>query len=149
MAKIMNRATSIALAVMLGFGVVSSAAGAILLIAANGGGIPTAYLADTPFDSYAIPGVILGVIVGGTQMLGAVGILRRWTSGLALAAVAGFGMLIWIFVELALLREYSWLQTLYFGLGVMELVAVLALSGIVPRIVTPWVPGAVRIAPAS
>jgi hypothetical protein len=123
---------------MLGFGVVSSIVGAILGIVANGAGVPISYLAGTPFDSYAIPGLVLGVVVGGTQLAGAVGILARARSGLVLSAIAGFGMIIWIFVELAVIEEYSWLQTLYFTLGVAELAAVIALSGIVPRIVTPW-----------
>jgi hypothetical protein len=54
-----------------------------------------------------------------------------------LSAVAGFGMLIWIFAELAIIRQYSWLQALYFGLGAMELIFVLALLGIVPALVVP------------
>jgi hypothetical protein len=48
-----------------------------------------------------------------------------------LSAIAGFGMLIWIFVELAIIRRYSWLQAAYFALGVMELILVFALLGIV------------------
>lgn len=138
MSALANRAISIGLVVMLVFGVVSSIAGAILGTVANGAGVPLSYLAGTPFESYAIPGVILGVVVGGTQLVGAVSILARWRAALVLAAVAGFGMIIWIFVELAVIEEYSWLQTLYFTLGVAELAAVIALSGVATRFVAPW-----------
>ena len=55
-------------------------------------------------------------------------------AALLLSAVAGFGMLIWIFVELALIRHYSWLQAAYFGLGALELILVLVLLGIIPPV---------------
>ena len=51
--------------------------------------------------------------------------------------VAGFAMLIWIFTELAIVG-YSWLQSVYFGLGALELILVLALLGIAPAFVSPW-----------
>jgi hypothetical protein len=133
-----NRAISIGLVVMLIFGVLSSLIGTVLATAANGAGMPLSYLDGTPFTSYVIPGVILGVIVGGTQLLGAWAILAQWRSALLLAAVAGFGMLVWIFVEIAVIEEYSWLQALYFALGIAELAAVIALAGVAPRLVAPW-----------
>jgi hypothetical protein len=43
----------------------------------------------------------------------------------------------WIFVELAIIRQYSWLQTAYFGLGALELILVLALLGVIPALVDP------------
>jgi hypothetical protein len=113
------------------FGALSAAAGAVLAIAANGAGVPVEYLANSPFPSYAVPGVILGVVVGGTQLAAAIALLRKQRSALLLSAIAGFGMLIWIFAELAIIRQYSWLQTAYFALGTMELILVLALLGIV------------------
>jgi hypothetical protein len=61
-----------------------------------------------------------------------------------LSAIAGFGMLIWIFVELAIIRQYSWLQSAYFALGVLELTLVLALLGILPILVVPIEKGGLR-----
>ena len=46
-------------------------------------------------------------------------------------------MMMWIFVELAIILQYSFLQTLYFGLGGLELILVVVLLGIVPGIVAP------------
>jgi hypothetical protein len=37
-----------------------------------------------------------------------------------------------VFVELAIILAYSFLQTLYFGVGALELILVLILLGIVP-----------------
>jgi hypothetical protein len=126
-----DRVVTRLLAALTLFGALSAVAGAVLAIAANGAGVPLGYLADSPFPSYAVPGVILGVVVGGTQLAAAIALLRKQRSALLLSAIAGFGMLIWIFVELAIIRRYSWLQAAYFALGVMELILVFALLGIV------------------
>jgi hypothetical protein len=112
------------------FGALSAFVGAVLAVAANGAGVPLKYLANSPFPSYAVPGFILGVVVGGTQFAAAIALLRRQRIALLLSAIAGFGMLIWIFVELAIIRQYSWLQSAYFALGALELILVLTLLGI-------------------
>ena len=39
-------------------------------------------------------------------------------------------MMIWIFVELAMILEFSWLQVMYFAIGLCEVVLVLLLGGI-------------------
>jgi hypothetical protein len=122
---------------LLVFGALSSLAGAILAIAANGGGVPIEYLTNSPFSSYMVPGLILGVVVGGTQLAGATALLARRRSAPLLSTIAGFGMLIWIFVELAIIRQYSWLQAAYFSVGGLELILVLALLGVVPALVVP------------
>ncbi|GAA3871001.1 hypothetical protein GCM10022381_12650 [Leifsonia kafniensis] len=38
---------------------------------------------------------------------------------------------------MAIIETYSWLQSLYFGLGSLELILVLALLGIAPALVSP------------
>ncbi|WP_205814208.1 hypothetical protein [Microbacterium sp. K24] len=115
--------------VILCFGAVSALAGGILGVVANGAGVPLAHLDGTPFASYLIPGLILGVVVGGTQGAAAFLSHRRLPWGLLAAAVAGFGMTIWIFVEVAVVG-YSWLQSIYLALGLGELALVLVLLGI-------------------
>ena len=126
-----------ALIALLVFGALSSLAGSVLAIAANGAGIPLEYLNNSPFSSYLVPGLILGVVVGGTQLAAATALLAGRRSALLLSAVAGFGMLIWIFVELAIIRQYSWLQAAYFVVGGLELILVLAVLGIIPALVAP------------
>jgi phosphoglycerol transferase MdoB-like AlkP superfamily enzyme len=131
---------------LLIFGVLSALAGTIMLSAANGGGIPLAYLEGTPFSSYLVPGLVLGVIVGGTQLAGLIGLLRRTSWALIATVVAGFGMMIWIFVEIALIRQYSDLQTVYFTLGTLELILVYALLGLAPSMVRGLTPTRERVA---
>lgn len=132
-----NKTFSGALVALLIFNAVSSFSGAVLAIVFNGAGVPPEHLADTWFPSFLAPGLILGIIVGGTHAAAAVALLTRRHWALLAAAVAGFAMLIWIFTELAIIG-YSWLQSVYFGFGVLELILVLALLGITPAFVSPW-----------
>ena len=133
-----NRIVSGVLIALLLFGAVSSFGGAVLAIAFDGAGVPQEWLANSPFASYLLPGLILGVIVGGTQLVAAIALLTRRHWALLMAAIAGFGMMTWIFVELAIILQYSFLQTLYFGLGGLELILVLVLLGLVPGILASW-----------
>jgi hypothetical protein len=57
---------------------------------------PAEDLADTPFDSYVIPGVLLAVVVGGSSAIAAAAVWRRHRLGPAVALVAGLGLMIWI-----------------------------------------------------
>ena len=135
-----SRTMSGVLAALLIFNTVSSFGGAVLAIIFNGAGVPPEILAGTWFPSFLAPGLILGIIVGGTHAAAAFTLLKRRQWALLASAVAGFAMLIWIFTELAVIG-YSWLQSLYFGLGALELIVVFALLGIAPAIVSPLIPG--------
>jgi hypothetical protein len=114
----------------LWFGAISALAGGILGVVANGAGVPLGYLQDTPFASYLVPGLLLGIVIGGTQLIAALLLHWRHPYGLTAAAVAGFGMIVWIFVELAVISEYSPLQAIYLAVGVGELVLVLFALGL-------------------
>jgi hypothetical protein len=135
-----RRLFSAVLVALLIFGAVSSFGGAVLAIVFNGAGFPLEHLAGTWFPSFLVPGLILGIIVGGTQLVAALALLKGRHWALLAAATAGFAMLIWIFTELAIIG-YSWLQSVYFGLGALELLLVLALLGIAPAIVSPVIAG--------
>lgn len=92
------------LIVLAAFHALSAIAGGIGILATGGRGMPASFLADGPFTSFVWPGVILLIVVGGTQVLAAGLLLARRESGLLAPAVAGSGMLIWIFVETGMIR---------------------------------------------
>lgn len=127
-----------ALIVLECLGVVSAAIGTVMAIGQDGGGVPLSYLDGTPFTSFVVPGMILGGIVGGTQLVAAFALWRRWSAGLLWSAIAAFGMLLWIFIELAMIQHYSWLQSTYFAFGIVELILVLAALGIAPAAMRRW-----------
>lgn len=127
------RATAFwALVVLAVFNALSALAGGVGVIA---GILPMSMLQGGPFDSYVIPGIVLFVVVGGTQAVAAVLLLRRRDQGLLWSAIAGLGMVIWIFVEIMIVGGGAWLQTLYFLTGLAQVVLVFALLGIVA-----WLP---------
>lgn len=121
------------------FDALSAVGGGIAILATGGTGMgmPISMLDNGPFDSFFWPGVVLLAIVGGTHVAAAVLLLLRRESALVWMAVAGFGMIIWIFVETGIIAGISWLQIIYFTTGTIELVLVLALAGIVD-----WLPRA-------
>jgi hypothetical protein len=135
-----SRTFSGGLIALLIFNAVSAFGGAVLAIVFDGAGVPGELLEGTWFPSFLSPGLILGIVVGGTQAAAAFALLTRRRWALLAAAVAGFAMLIWIFTEVAVIG-YSWLQSIYFGLGTLELILVLALLGIAPAIVSPVIAG--------
>ena len=140
------------LLVLLWFGGISSVAGGVLGVFANGAGVPLAYLRQTPFTSYLVPGLLLGVVIGGTQLVAVTLLQRRNRFGLPAAVLAGFGMIVWIFVEVTVMSEYSPLQPICLALGVAELTLVFSALGLLSSLrsvgshgpdirVRPWSPG--------
>jgi hypothetical protein len=126
------------LTVLATFNAVSAVGGAIGIFLTDGLGMPKSFLAGSPFPNFFLPGLLLLVVVGGTQVITAVLLFRDRSPALFWAAFAGFTMVTWILAETAIIRGFSVLQALYYLTGVGEIVLVLALLGIVS-----WLPRAV------
>lgn len=89
---------------------------------------PVEYLEGSPFDSYLVPGLVLGLVLGGVHLVAFILLLRtRW--GALAATVAGYAALIWIFVQMMII-PFSFLQALYFAAGLAELGLVLLRLGV-------------------
>ena len=107
-------------------GLTAVAGGAALLVGsfAQGAAGPIvpdrSFLGGSPFTSYNGPGLLLAVVVGGTHLLAAVLVARESSSATVAVAVAGFGLLIWIFVQMMFI-PFSILQAVYFAAGLAEL----------------------------
>jgi hypothetical protein len=104
---------------LLGLGAL---AGGIALVARPDGSVmhfDVALLAGSPFADYVVPGLILGGLFGvGSFVVAAVG-LARFRVAPFLALAIGGGQMIWIVVELAVIRELSFLHPLFFGVGLI------------------------------
>jgi hypothetical protein len=115
----MNRAgrTTVGLLALLGL---MALAGGIALVARPDGSVmhlPTAYLDGSPFPDFLVPGLILGSLFGVGSLAVAAISLRTWRIAPFLAFALGCGQMIWITVELAIIREVSFLHPLCFGIG--------------------------------
>lgn len=117
------------------FNAVSAVGGGLGLLAPGSLGIPLSLIAGSGFTSYFWPGVLLVVIIGGTQCLAVISELRSADTAAFWTALAGFAMIVWIFVEMAVMGGYSILHGIYFAAGVAQLALVLALLGAVPGLV--------------
>jgi hypothetical protein len=108
---------------LLGIGALT---GGIALVAKPDGSVmhlSTSLLAGSPFSDYLIPGLILGGLFGiGSLVAAAIGVLH-WRSAPFLAFVIGCGQMIWIVIELAIIREFSTLHPTMFGIGLVIAVA--------------------------
>lgn len=125
-ASALHRAARVGLLIVLAFVAVTAflggaalAIGALVPTLASTLTPPTDYLAGTPFDGYLVPGLILGIIVSGTHLVAFILELRRHRWADLGAAVAGFAVLIWIFVQMVFI-PFSFLQAAYFAAGLLE-----------------------------
>jgi hypothetical protein len=114
---------SVTFLVLLGIGAL---AGGVALVARPDGSVmhfDVQLLAGSPFRDYLIPGLILGILFGiGSFVVAALGLLH-WRVAPFLAFAIGMAQMIWIVVELAIIRELSFLHPTFFAVGLIIAVA--------------------------
>ena len=60
---------------------------------------PESWLAGTPFSDYTVPGLILGVVVGGSALVAAWATIRSAAAGAVASLIAGGAMMGWLVGE--------------------------------------------------
>jgi hypothetical protein len=113
--------TARALAGLQAFIGLGALAGGIGFVTAPDGsnmGMTVDSLLRGPFTDYLIPGLVLITMVGGTMFVAAAAILKRSRWAVELSVTAGAVLMVWIAVQVAIMGLVSWLQPLYFLLGV-------------------------------
>lgn len=106
--------------------------GSVVPGASKGLAPDASFLEGSPFPSYVVPGLLLAVVIGGMHLLAAFLIGRGSRNGVLAGAVGGFGLLIWIFVQMMFI-PFSALQAIYFAAGLAELAFVLLGLGLLDR----------------
>lgn len=139
-----SRPLRIVLAVIAWFNLVSALVGMVGLTIGGGLGIPLEWLDGSIFDSYFWPGVILGLVVGGAQALALIAQYARYRLAWGLHAAAGLVMMIWIFVEIAVMLVWSPLHGIYFVAGLLQVVVAVLALGAWPRPFLSRAPKGVR-----
>ncbi|MFE4502400.1 hypothetical protein ACFRFQ_21325 [Rhodococcus sp. NPDC056743] len=128
-APVPSRALRVGLSAVAWFNLLSALVGMVGLTVGGGIGLPPEWIEGSIFTSYFWPGVILGVIVGGVQAIALLAQYGRFTLAWGLHAAAGLIMMIWIFVEIAIILVWSPLHGIYFTTGLIQtILAVLALD---------------------
>jgi menaquinone-dependent protoporphyrinogen oxidase len=103
--------------------------GGLALVAAPDGallGMPPTTLEHSPFTSFLVPGLLLLIVIGGGHLLAGLLVARRSPVASAAAFAAGFALVTWIVVQMAMLRTVN-------PLHVSSLVLGLTVCGIATR----------------
>lgn len=97
--------------------------GALLVIGPDGRNLqmPIDMLKNSPFRSFLIPGIILFLVNGVGNIVSAVLCFKMHRIAGFAGMFFGFGLIIWLFVQINMIGGGSWLQYLYFVLGLLEL----------------------------
>jgi hypothetical protein len=126
-----------ALLIVVGFNALSAIGGGIGLLTPGSMGVPVDIIAGSIFPNFTWPAIILIVVIGGTQTIAFLAELRHAALARFWGAFAGFAMIIWIFVELAIMGGYSILHGIYFVTGLLQLALDLLLMNVLPGVVRP------------
>lgn len=115
------------LGVLCLFTALTAMAGGIQLMTSPFGpsGLNVSMLRHSPFFDYFAPGLLLFGAVGVLNLLSGLLALRRHRFGELVAFAGGSAITIWIASQMALLRTFSWLQAIYFAVGVSTMATAL------------------------
>lgn len=81
---------------------------------------PEVWLQGTPFHSYFIPGLILCVVVGGSQLAAAFVLIWRYSAARTTSLLAGIILTGWMAGELRLIGFQAPIQIWFLTLGLIE-----------------------------
>jgi hypothetical protein len=115
----MNRAGWSTVGLLVALGLMALAGGAALVYKPDGSAMqaPLSWLAGSPFPDFFVPGLILGGLFGlGSLVVAGLG-LKCAPIAPFLAFAIGCGQMIWIVVELAIIKGLSIMHPICFGIG--------------------------------
>ncbi|WP_219844415.1 hypothetical protein [Microbacterium sp. MYb66] len=127
------RSLRVALVTVAAINLLSALIGMVGLTVGGGMGLPAEWLEGTVFESYVWPGIILGIVVGGVQALALGAQFGRFAVAWGMHAAAGLTMMIWIFVEIAMMLVWSPLHGIFFATGLIQTVLAALALGAWPR----------------
>jgi hypothetical protein len=111
----------IAIAGLVVLGVGAIAGGAALVAAPDGSVMhfDKTILAGSPFPDFLLPGLILGGLFGVGSLVVAVAGIRRARLAPFFAFAIGCAQMIWIVVQLSIIKELSFLHPTMFAIGLV------------------------------
>jgi hypothetical protein len=116
------------LGLLLAFGALNAFGGGYYGMA-GAEGVPTAWLAGSPFHDYFVPGLVLFGVVGLALGGAALAVLFERENARLAALAAGTILLAWLLVQIAIIGWVSWLQPITAVADVTVLALALALPG--------------------
>jgi hypothetical protein len=114
----MNR---ISLAILTLFVAAGAIAGGIGLTLEAALGMDPSLLDGTPFTSFVVPGYILMIAVGGSNLVAGLLLLIHHEQASSFAFLAGAILTVWIAVQVVMIGMVSILQPVFFTLGLVTM----------------------------
>ncbi len=96
---------------------ITAIGGSIYLITATPKTMPYELLKYSPFTSFLIPGLILGIIVSGSNLLSVIIYFFNKRVWPVVEFITGVILCFWIICEYLIIKEFSWLQVVYLVMG--------------------------------
>ncbi|MBL0181953.1 MAG: hypothetical protein IPP96_06510 [Chitinophagaceae bacterium] len=86
-------------------------------------------LKTSPFKNFLVPGIVLTVLVGGTNLLAAFFNMKRSANRYNWALAGGVMISGWTVVQMILINTIFWLQFVYLGIGIVIMLIAYQLKG--------------------
>jgi hypothetical protein len=111
--------------------VTATVSGALLAIYPDGSlfHVSTVILKTTPFSNFLVPGLILCLVVGGSNILALILHLKAHPLRSSWTITGGIMVVGWVVVQMLLIGAVHWLQFVYLGIGIMILLLNWQLKG--------------------
>ena len=117
----LGRAGKLCLVLLTLLGLGALAGGIVLATAPDGSGMgfDVAVLAGSPFPDFLVPGLVLAGVFGVGSFIVVAMAMASLPIAPFLAFAIGCAQMIWITVELAIIRELSFLHPTFFAVGLL------------------------------
>lgn len=119
------------LLLLLFSGISASISGILLILSPDGELIklPSYLIEGTIFKNYLIPGLILALMVGVTNLTAFTFLFVRRKNGWKWSLGAGVILTGWILAQMIIIRQSNWLHMIYLGIGLCILFITWQLRG--------------------
>lgn len=118
--------------ILVSFVAITSLISGLLIITYPDGSVmqmSTDLLKTSPFKDFLIPGIVLTVLVGGTNLLAAFFNMKRSAYRYDWALAGGVMICGWTIVQMILINMFFWLQFVYLGVGIVIMLIAYQLKG--------------------
>jgi hypothetical protein len=105
--------------------------GGMMLVQPNGSSLQLSplLLQGTPFKTFFIPGIILLLLVGGSNLIATWVIMLRRKNAFSFSLAAGIVMVIWVAAQMLFTSTFVWQQIVYLGIGILIMLTSFHLKG--------------------
>src|SRR5450631_4159291 len=117
---------------MIAFIAITATLSGIMMVARPDGtllNLPLSLLVKTPFRDFLIPGIVLALFVGGTNLIAAYKNLTHSPARYDWAMAGGIIICGWILIQMILIQTAHWLHILYLGIGFLTILLAFQLKG--------------------